>query len=304
MLLSSCFWTFAHWDWTLAPPCGVKQGENARMRERLRKFLWIWFEKLDFLDVECFCLLVSFLVIFLLDWRGRWWKWFTNTRPPVKPLCLFCFSTLRLSVGHSLHQVALYHHRFSPPISLCRWAAVRPCCRPLVEETQGRWCYWSPTSELTNRTFFKQGFSWLWLCLRFLKAELHSVYFHASRGRCFLKRHDGKMTVYLEGLWGFCVLVFLSVVWALQLLLQDQMQFLDVEEPATVQLQNQNRTRPEGPRLPGCLPACFYLFKALCTDECVKTALVAALVSREIEAFIKYMYIYSINIYIYKKKSI
>lgn len=80
------------------------------------------------------------------------------------------------------------------------------------------------------------------------------------------------------------------------------MQFLDVEEPATVQLQNQNRTRPEGPRLPGCLPACFYLFKALCTDECVKTALVAALVSREIEAFIKYMYIYIALISIYIKK--
>lgn len=77
----------------------------------------------------------------------------------------------------------------------------------------------------------------------------------------------------------------------LQLLLQDQMQFGDVEDPAPVLPQNQIKGRTQGPRLPGCLLACFKLFKALCTEECVKTALVAALVFLEIEAFIKSLYI-------------
>lgn len=87
----------------------------------------------------------------------------------------------------------------------------------------------------------------------------------------------------------------------LQLPLQDQMQFWDVKDPAPVLLQNQNKGRTQGPRLPGCLLVCFYLIEALCIEECAKTALVAALVSLEIEAFIKSLSIYSINIYIYKK---
>lgn len=76
------------------------------------------------------------------------------------------------------------------------------------------------------------------------------------------------------------------------------MQFWDFGDPALVLPQNQNKGRTQGPRLPGCLLACFYLFKALCTEECVKTALVAALVSLEIEAFIKSLYIKYKYIYI------
>lgn len=279
-------------------PCGGEQRENARMRERLRKFLWIWFEKLDFLDVECFCLFSFFLSYFPPGLKGALVEVaHKHSSSCQTTLLVLFFYPQTLSWPQSPPGGALPPPVLSSSAELPSVRVVAPWWR-----RQGRWCYWSPTSELTNGTFFKQGFSWVWLFLRFLKAELHSVYFHVSRGRCFLNRHDGKMTVYLEGLWGFCLLVFLSVVCALQLLLQDQMHFLDVEEPATVLLQNQNRTRPEGPRLPGCLPTCFYLFKAfvywrMCEDGTGG----CSCVSRNWSLYKVYVYIHSINIYIYKK---
>lgn len=92
----------------------------------------------------------------------------------------FCFSTVRLFVGCSVHQEALYHHWASPLAP----SAVRLCCRPLVEETEGRWsrCYCHRTEHFSSRVFLVFGdFS------GFLKAEQRSVSFHASRGCCFLK---------------------------------------------------------------------------------------------------------------------
>lgn len=99
----------------------------------------IW--KVEFSWCQMF-LFFSFFHSFLLDWRGRWWERLRIPRPPVKPLRLFCFSTVRVLVGCSVLQEALYHHWASP---LVPSAAVLPsvCCRPLVEETEGRWswCY-------------------------------------------------------------------------------------------------------------------------------------------------------------------
>lgn len=66
---------------------------------------------------------------------------------------------------------------------LFRRAAVRPCCRPLVEETQDRWCYWSPTSELTNN-IFQTGF--------FLSVVIFAV-FEGWTPLCLLSRLQGAL---------------------------------------------------------------------------------------------------------------
>lgn len=179
MLLSSCFWTFAHWDWTSAPPVEGSRGRTPGCGRDWGNSCEFDLKSWIFLMSNVF-VLVSFLVIFLLDWRGRWWKWLTNCRPPVKPLSLFCFSTLRLSVGHNLHQVALYHHRFS---------TLPPSCRPSVLSPPGggdtRSMVLLITDEWTHKqNIFQTGF--------FLSVVIFAV-FEGWTALCLLSRLQGAL---------------------------------------------------------------------------------------------------------------
>lgn len=129
-----------------------------------------------------FCLLVSFMV-------SSWTEGGAGGSDSESLVLLsnhFACFLIPPSDSCSVLQEALYHHRASP---LAPSTAVRLCCRPLVEETEGRWswCYChrrvnSRTEHFSSRIFL--AFGHFGGCL---KAELHSVCFHASRGCCFLK---------------------------------------------------------------------------------------------------------------------
>lgn len=159
------------------------------MRERLRRFLWIWFEKFDFVDVECVCL-ASFIVsswtdggasgngsesLVLLWNHFACFRWFT--------VRLFLFPP-----EGALPPLGL------PSGSLCRHPSV--LSPPGGEDRRSR------VEVLLSRTeHFSDRVSLVFGCFGgFLKAELHSVYFHASRGCCFLKSLDAKRlsAVYFE----------------------------------------------------------------------------------------------------------